>query len=85
MANVIVIPAAKTTQNSQPKRACNGREDMRLSSTADYRRLLSDLKLRPASQRAFLRKLLRRAAMNSALYDFPVAAPQYPTSNLMPD
>ena len=30
-------------------------------STSDFRRLLSDLRQRPPSQRAFLRKLLRRA------------------------
>jgi hypothetical protein len=41
-------------------------------STADFRRLLSELKQRPPSQRAFLRRLLRRAIANGAPTQFPV-------------
>jgi len=44
-------------------------------TTAQYRKLLSEMRLRPASQRAFLRKLLKRAAVNGAIIEFPVAAP----------
>jgi len=44
-------------------------------TTAQYRKLLSEMRLRPASQRAFLRKLLKRAAVNGVPIDFPVAAP----------
>ena len=40
-------------------------------STADYRRLFSELKLRPPSQRAFLRKLLSRAIVTLRLPDSP--------------
>jgi hypothetical protein len=43
-------------------------------STADFRRLLSELNRRPPSQRAFLRKLLSRAIANGAPTDFPVAS-----------
>lgn len=42
-------------------------------TTADYRRMLSELKLRLPSQRAFLRKLLTRATI-AAPKQFPVAA-----------
>jgi hypothetical protein len=41
-------------------------------NTADYRRMLSELKLRPPSQRAFLRRLLTRAVA-TAPKEFPVA------------
>jgi hypothetical protein len=41
-------------------------------TTADYRRMLSELKLPPPSQRAFLRKLLTRATL-TAPKQFPVA------------
>ena len=44
-------------------------------TTAHYRKLLSEMRLRPASERAFLRKLLKRAAANGVIIDFPVAAP----------
>jgi hypothetical protein len=40
-------------------------------STADFRRLLSELKHRPPSQRAFLRKLLSRAIATRAPIGFP--------------
>jgi hypothetical protein len=43
-----------------------------IRTTADYRRMLSELRLRPPSQRAFLRKLLTRA-MPMAPKQFPVA------------
>jgi hypothetical protein len=35
-------------------------------STSDFRRLLTDLKQRPPSQRSFLRKLLSRAIAHGA-------------------
>jgi hypothetical protein len=44
-------------------------------STSDYRRLLSEMRLRPASQRAFLRRFLKRAAANGVLIAFPVQIP----------
>ena len=40
-------------------------------STEDFRRLLSELKHRPPSQRAFLRKLLSRAIVTRAPIGFP--------------
>jgi hypothetical protein len=45
-------------------------------TTSDYRKLLSEMRLRPASQRAFLRRFLKRAASNGVTVDFPVAAPR---------
>jgi hypothetical protein len=49
-------------------------------TTADYRRLLSELRLRPATQRAFLRKFLKRAAANGALLAISVQLPVVLTS-----
>jgi hypothetical protein len=40
--------------------------------TADYRRMLSAMRWRPPSQRAFLKKLLKRAAVSGAALEFPV-------------
>jgi hypothetical protein len=44
-------------------------------SIAHYRRLLYEMRLRPAPQRAFLRRFLMRAAANGAFAAFPVAVP----------
>jgi hypothetical protein len=41
-------------------------------STADFRRVLTDLKHRPPTQRVFLRKLLSRAIANGTPNGFPV-------------
>jgi len=40
--------------------------------TADYRRRLAEMRLRPPSQRAFLKRLLQRAALTGAIIEFPV-------------
>ena len=47
--------------------------------TADYRKMLSNMRLRPPSQRAFLKKLLLRAMLTGAPYEFPVPNPAAPT------
>jgi hypothetical protein len=47
----------------------------RFKTTADFRRLLSEMRLRPPSQRAFLRKLLKRAAVTGAPMASPVHVP----------
>jgi hypothetical protein len=44
-------------------------------TTGDYRRILTDLRQRPPTQRAFLRKLLKRALATNAASDFPVPTP----------
>jgi len=41
--------------------------------TVDYRKMLSEMRQRPPSRRAFLRKLLKRAALIGATHEFPVA------------
>jgi len=41
-------------------------------STSDFRRILTDLKHRPPTQRVFLRKLLSRALANGTPNGFPV-------------
>jgi hypothetical protein len=38
----------------------------------DYRKLLSEMRIRPPFQRAFRKKLLKRAVLSRATYDFPV-------------
>jgi len=48
-------------------------------TTADYRRFLSEMRLRPLSERAFLRKLLQRAAANGAL-----RVPPFPPALYLP-
>jgi hypothetical protein len=40
--------------------------------TAAYRKMLSEMRMRPPSQRAFLKKLLQRAALTAAINEFPV-------------
>jgi len=53
----------------------------RVRTTRDYRRLLANLRLRPSSQRAFLRRLLKRAAANGVTIEFPVQSPLLPRSS----
>ena len=53
----------------------------RARTTHDYRRLLANLRLRPSSQRAFLRRFLKRAAANGVTIDFPVQSPLLPRSS----
>jgi hypothetical protein len=46
-------------------------------TTSDYHRHLSELRLRPPSQRAFLRKLLNRALLNNGAHTgFPRNKPR---------
>jgi hypothetical protein len=52
-----------------------------MKTTRDYRRLLVDLRLRPSSQRAFLRRFLKRAAANGVTIKFPVQSPLFPRSS----
>jgi len=59
--------------------AKNGKRNPHTLTTADYRRLLSELRLLPPSQRAFLRKLLNRALANTARTEFLEA------SHVVPD
>ena len=55
-----------------PEPDMRGKRNAHGLSTADFRRLLSELRLRPPSQRAFLRKLLSRALATGAPINFPV-------------
>jgi hypothetical protein len=59
MSKVISISEASrfSPASSKPRTKRNSCH----KTTADYRRLLSELQLRPLSQRAFLRKFLKRA------------------------
>ncbi|MGB7494830.1 MAG: hypothetical protein WBR26_21810 [Candidatus Acidiferrum sp.] len=81
MSPVILIPKFdRALRAAEPTGRKNGRN---AKTTADYRRFLSELKLRPPSQRAFLRKLLSRAAA-TAPKQFPVANHAVHTSQTLP-
>lgn len=71
MTKLAVVPGVpslgSTEAPARRARSCRGLK------SADFRRLLSDLKRRPANEREFLRKLLKRAAAAKASIDFPVA------------
>jgi hypothetical protein len=77
MSNVIEISHLSSTPCGNlrgPQPLCPRRPN------TDYSRLLLEMRLRPEPERAFLRKLLMRAAANGVLCDFPVAAPVVLTS-----
>lgn len=63
MSKVIEISTAASFSSAQPVGS-------HLKTTADYRRLLCDMRMRPWNQRAFLRKLLQRAAANGVRSQF---------------
>jgi hypothetical protein len=56
-----VIAISGTDGLTLPQQNKNGKQNSQGLSTSDYRRLLSQLSLRPPTQRAFMRKLLTRA------------------------
>lgn len=66
------VIAFSSSERSVPQ-STKGRKYPHTLTTGDYRRMLSELKLRPPSQRAFLRKLLTRATV-TAPKQFPVAS-----------
>jgi hypothetical protein len=70
MSKVIVIP--ETDGFRLPPMDPGKRRNVHGLSTSDFRRLLTDLKHRPPTQRAFLRRLLRRAMAVGAPTHFPV-------------
>ena len=70
MSNVIVIPSVESFR--LPPVDPRKRRNVQGLSTSDFRRLLTELKHRPPTQRAFLRKLLRRAMATGAPAGFPV-------------
>jgi hypothetical protein len=72
MSKVIPISQVRFVPSSgmvEPVRISGNR------SIAHYRQLLYEMRLRPAPQRAFLRRFLMRAAANGAFAAFPVAVP----------
>jgi len=66
MSNVIEMP-----QNDSLGAAVVPLRSPRVRTTADCRRLLSDLRMRPITQRIFLRKFLQRAVANGVRTSFP--------------
>jgi hypothetical protein len=73
MSNVIEFSQARRTFNPAP--AAHMRRVVPIRTTDDYRRMLSDMRLRPSSQREFLRRFLKRAAANGVPLEFPVQVP----------
>jgi len=69
MSNLITIPEASRFEPVRGGLPGERRLPLRAS---DSRTILADLRRRPLPQRAFLKKLLQRAAMNRAAYEFPV-------------
>jgi len=49
-----------------------GRTKRATHRTADYRRMLTEMRMRPPSQRSFLKKLLKRAVLTGTAIEFPV-------------
>lgn len=69
MTKLRVLPGNAT---SGPQILSDSRSRTRFGlKTADFRRLLSDLKRRPLNEREFLRKLLKRAVAAKASKEFP--------------
>jgi hypothetical protein len=69
MTKLRVLPGNATSgPQIQPENHLRPRHGLK---TADFRRLLSDLKRRPLNEREFLRKLLKRAAAAKASKEFP--------------
>jgi hypothetical protein len=68
MSKLIAITDSAAQRLSWPDAPPRPRQSW---TTSDYRRILSDLRLRPPSQRAFLRKLLKRALLTGAPTVFP--------------
>lgn len=71
MSNVI---AMTPMPHSFSRQAPSGRS-ARGKTTADFRRLLCEMRLRPPSQRAFLRRFLKRATLTGVPIAFPVHVP----------
>jgi len=70
MPNVVVMQSSGAF--SLPAPLGRAKRNSQGLSTQDFRRILTDLRHRPPSQRAFLRKLLHRALLTSAPNEFPV-------------
>ena len=70
MSKVISISQMSRYWAASPKTVAM--QKSRSMATDDYRRLLSELQLLPPSQRAFLRKFLKRAAASGMPVTFPV-------------
>jgi hypothetical protein len=67
-----VLESYETSCFCLPKLVAGPKRNALGLSTADFRRILCDLKHRPPTQRVFLRKLLRRAIANGRANGFPV-------------
>lgn len=67
-----VVSISEMSRFSPPPERPVLRGTARPRTTTDYRRLLTEMRLRPPSQRAFLRKFLKRAAATGVPMVFPV-------------
>lgn len=67
-----VISISETRRFSPPPETPAIKRNSHAMTTTDYRHLLTEMRLRPPSQRAFLRKFLKRAAATGVPMVFPV-------------
>ena len=67
-------PMTDASRCKQTRRGVHERAKRTGSRTADYRRMLSEVRMTPPSQRTFLKKLLKRAAITNAVLEFPATA-----------
>ena len=67
-----LIPITDASRFCPDRSGLPGRTKRPAFRTVDYRRMLTEMRLRPPSQRAFLKKLLKRAALTGAAQEFPV-------------
>jgi len=64
-------PMTDASRSSQTRSGLHERAKRIRSGTADYRRMLSDVRMKPPSQQTFLTKPLKRAAITGAVLEFP--------------
>lgn len=67
-----IVPITDASRLAPDRGGLPGRAEHRAFRTSDYRKVLSEMRMRPPSQRAFLKKLLKRAAITGAIHEFPV-------------
>lgn len=67
-----LIPITDASRFSPERGGLQARTKHAGFRTADYRRMLTEMRMRPPSQRAFLKKLLKRAVLTGSAHEFPV-------------
>jgi hypothetical protein len=68
----MLIPITDASRFNQTGSGLHERVKRAGFRTAYYRRMLSEMRMRPPSQRLFLKRLSKRAAITGAALEFPV-------------